>query len=104
MYVHGTGVHKEIECGREWKRILQGKFYGGVRGPMSVANISQLHQNVPIAGDAAFTMFDVLEYAKQDRNKKKILINFGHAFRLQRKNECQGHAKLVYRVCFRSRI
>jgi hypothetical protein len=76
VYVHGTGVRSTIECQGGWKHILDGQFYGGVRGPRSVENLSAIHPDAPIAGDAAFALLNA-EPDSEPQSKNGILINCG---------------------------
>lgn len=80
VFVHGTGVHKNIPGRDAWRSILGGTIYGGVRGPMSANNLTQIVPNVPIVGDAALGFFDekqFLAYTANPTREKKVLINLG---------------------------
>jgi len=77
IFVHGTGVHKDISCAKDWTRILSGSVYGGVRGPQSVTNLVSLQQVLPIVGDAAFFMFEAKRTSSSRDHSRKILINLG---------------------------
>jgi hypothetical protein len=77
VYVHGTGVRNGIECEDGWKRILDGQFFGGVRGPLSVKNLSAIHQDAPVAGDAAFALRNTSLDPEPQSKRDSILINCG---------------------------
>ena len=82
VFVHGTGVRSKIECCDGWERMLGGKVFGGVRGPLSVQNLSPIYSGLRIAGDAAFAMWGPRDRQNEDRRKGVkarpiVLINSG---------------------------
>jgi len=76
VYVHGTGVKETIGEQKPWAAVLRNKLFGGVRGPLSVENISVIKKDMNIAGDAAFALFSDLKFVERKDNKK-VLINLG---------------------------
>ena len=76
VFLHGTGVHKKIDAQEPWKFILNKEIFGGVRGPMSVKNVSVVKDKMNIAGDAAFALFSDQSFIKRSENKN-VLINLG---------------------------
>ncbi|QDK78676.1 polysaccharide pyruvyl transferase family protein [Spirosoma sp. KCTC 42546] len=77
LYVHGTGVHKKEYFNSFWNEIFSGPFFGGVRGPLSVKNITSINVKANIIGDAAFQLFEKYDWAQKGANGKSILINLG---------------------------
>lgn len=78
LLIHGSGVHK-IFNEELFDKLLSNNIYGGLRGPISCSNLSNIKYNVPIIGDAAFAL-----YNKSTINRiesKSIIINWGtHEF------------------------
>lgn len=73
VFVHGTGVVNG-DLPRDWE-MLDGKIYGGVRGPVSQQYISHL-ADTPIAGDAVMA----LEFKRSLANsttQPRVLLNLG---------------------------
>jgi len=78
VFLHGTGVHADITAADEWKMVLSGNIYGGLRGPNSVKNISKIYK-AKIVGDAAFAFFDSTLWNNKS-DSKSVLINLGTHF------------------------
>jgi polysaccharide pyruvyl transferase WcaK-like protein len=78
VFLHGTGVHADIPAAAEWTKVLNGKVYGGVRGPNSVKNISKIYK-AKIVGDAAFAFYDTRSWHHKGESKN-VLINLGTHF------------------------
>jgi polysaccharide pyruvyl transferase WcaK-like protein len=80
VYVHGTGVHKHIDCPKEWAQVFSNDVYGGVRGYLSKDNLAPIYPNVKIMGDAAFAFFEKAHWDQHNGERKSILINIGTHF------------------------
>ena len=76
IYMHGTGVKEVIGESKSWGQVLKNGNYGGVRGPMSVKNISLIRPKMSIVGDAAFALLNNSNYIDRS-TKKRVLINLG---------------------------
>jgi hypothetical protein len=77
IYMHGTGLHKMAKWNTGWKPLLKGKIYGGIRGPLSVAIMSEFRQDIKIAGDAAFILHGEEDKRNNETERKTVLINCG---------------------------
>jgi hypothetical protein len=80
VYVHGTGVHKHIDCAQEWGRVFRNDIYGGVRGYLSRANLAPIYPDVKIMGDAAFAFFERTYWNPKKTEQKNVLLNIGTHF------------------------
>ena len=77
VFFHGTGVGEIIGANSYWKKIFTTKYFGGVRGPLSVTHVlNNLDTSTKTIGDAAFCLFEGSQY-KDVSKKNSILINFG---------------------------
>ncbi len=77
IYMHGTGIQKQPAWNNAWKTYLSGKIFGGVRGPLSVGNMSGFREDVNITGDAAFAMFEMATAVCANKESRTVLVNCG---------------------------
>ncbi len=77
IFLHGTGIHKPSTWNNTWKDFLDNKVYGGVRGPLSIENLSSIKRDFLIAGDAAFALFKPQTVRQPRDDQKTVLINGG---------------------------
>ncbi len=78
IFIHGTGVHKDIQREQEWKTILNANTFGGFRGPFSSQNAGAIVKTRPVIGDAAFYLFRGRFFKREpDDTNRRILINWG---------------------------
>ncbi|WP_263359740.1 polysaccharide pyruvyl transferase family protein [Acidicapsa ligni] len=77
IFMHGTGIQKMPVWNQGWKLFLKRKIFGGVRGPMSVQNMSGFKDDIKIVGDAAFALFNPASTGIKDPESKTVLINLG---------------------------
>lgn len=105
IYVHGTGVHKEIDCINEWMKVFQGKFYGGVRGNLSKRNLMPVYPDIKIIGDGAFALYNSQFWNTNSQNKKSaknILINLGTHFEYHGEKSSRDEFKKFIKYCIES--
>ncbi|MDE5417561.1 polysaccharide pyruvyl transferase family protein [Labilibaculum sp. DW002] len=77
VFIHGTGADKNIVDDFFWKSILATNEVGGVRGPLSQKNMRKIGLELPIVGDAAFSLHNKRVEKRENHLKKSIIINFG---------------------------
>ncbi len=80
VYVHGTGVHQDIDCTQEWMTVFRGAVYGGVRGRLSKDNLFPVYPPIKITGDAAFAFFDKTYWDQKADGQKNVIVNMGTHF------------------------
>src|SRR5208283_3260113 len=73
-----------------WKRLLAGRLYGGVRGPLSAGNVAEFKEGIRVAGDAAFLLFREEDATSSAAERKSILINFGTHFGYDKEEESRS--------------
>ncbi len=77
VYVHGTGVHKNLGFSKTWESVFNEQVFGGVRGEISKANLIEIYPSAKIAGDAAFVFFDKHNWNLKPADNRNVLINIG---------------------------
>lgn len=93
VYVHGTGVHKIIDCSTEWKSVFSGHVYGGVRGSLSKDNLFPIYPPAKITGDAAFAFFDRTHWGHKANGHNNVLVNLGTHFEYDDQNSSRVELK-----------
>lgn len=77
IYIHGTGASQKIGDIDEWKKILNGCFFGGIRGPLSKISMEKIGFKMEILGDAAFAMLNNKTFHEKKKYSKNVLVNMG---------------------------
>ena len=93
VYIHGTGVYPDINCKDDWKKMLGGHVYGGVRGPLSQKNSMAITNQIKITGDAAFAMFEKNISNQSQYKKKHVLLNLGTHFDYEYQDDSRAEIK-----------
>lgn len=101
VFFHGTGVDEIVGAKEYCIEILFKEFYGGVRGPLSINNIStNLNLSIDAIGDAAFGLYTGNLQVRKIENKS-ILINFGTHVEISELIKCRNEVELFANYCLK---